>query len=1275
MLSASEPPTDGQPQSVDSPMLVGQRPTESSVPADAALRAHITADDLITDRALDESDPDRLRHAPIARELAELAIRVETPANIALFGAWGSGKSSILASMARTILEIEPQTRTVRYDAWKYGGSALQRNFIFNAATQLGLPDDAGHREYYRGLYEQSRTADFQFTQLLKSSWASIAKLVGLVLLLLTLLWTIAAAVAIFSGHSSLLGQLTFQAVLALPWALLAPVAAGILQALIQGARVEFEQTAPSSDEQFSRTFRKLIKEALPSRLLGGKRGRLVFLIDELDRCAPRDVAATLAALKTFLDEKDCVFVVAIDREALERALHELSQAAPVDEENPYYSSASSFIDKVFQHQISLPPLRPGRLTRLAQELVRDRRGIWGELLAAEDGPQRSQLMLYALIPSHVRSPRRLKILLNNFATSARMQEARGIDWLSRAAELAKLVALRTEFPVFATDLFEEPRLPSLLVNPGTAVSLSDRSRELLARYAAAEPRRADARSAALVPIPPEPSQAKPVALDPPISKAEKPALEVMARIQNQQLGRYLQRTAQIKDPGRDLLYVEYASTLADIQDSALGQLIEDYAADAPDVVLRETANQPPDERLKALLLVLDMADREVGLERANTVQVLLGISDQVGDAIEGQAERVAETVNSFLLEQQLPDASLIAGLRLACRAPTAGKSLERSIIGDPRLLSTRTSLFEAAALIGSLDPHSAEAVHDALVEDVKTNPMIAVEAFPHLNREVAAALLRDVTKPIQTTLATTEASGGVAKAGEFLDALWDSLDKVLGTDAELLADFSWILLATTSPSAYTSVRSHASYVSDLPEPRKSRHALLAMSKGPEPDRSFWTQLVSESPVIGLQDEFVLGAIKAIFTSSTWSDSTAAAASEAAVARASAAAQPADGDKLAQDVSSSVQPFVNARLWWMNEAERLGQTAVHRALRSLRRCPALAQTSDSIALGPLVRSLPPTTPITSDTYAGLGEMGGLLSLAARRELVTRIESSLSQTAPPSPGVSPYSPPAAEPLSTIARLIAAGSEGTSPADWGIATTEVCAAARSGSEGGSRIVATWLTLNPPRPDVEQLASSWVGRAVSPLRAALRDWMIHIGQAERTAFASELGKATSTPEGWIRLAAEVGLDEQVVAKSLQIGLRGAKQVEQRQRMVDHLLELHPTTRAAQRLVGECVLELLSSGKRNDFDLASRLGPAMGDGHRLGTQLTDALNSAIASHGWKIAEAHRRELEAAGVRIRRKRGLRDRIFGRKDDPGETSTLEAPEAPENGGTSSDPPE
>lgn len=91
---------------------------------------------------------------------------------------------------------------------------------------------------------------------------------------------------------------------------------------------------------------------------------------------------------------------------------------------------------------------------------------------AGDGGTPSLDFVLFTLIPSHVHSPRRIKVLLNNYATNVRMTRSRLPGaWPVRAREIARLTAFQTEFPDFAADLRYEPRLPRYLLNGGAPAS------------------------------------------------------------------------------------------------------------------------------------------------------------------------------------------------------------------------------------------------------------------------------------------------------------------------------------------------------------------------------------------------------------------------------------------------------------------------------------------------------------------------------------------------------------------------------------------------------------------------------------------------------------------------------------------------------------------------------------------------------------------------------------------------------------------------------------
>jgi hypothetical protein len=119
---------------------------------------------------------------------------VTTPTNIALFGPWGSGKSSVYNMMKARIAEVtgegpKSQVKVIRYDAWKYAGHSLQRDFLHEVSQELALSDDM----VLDALHSSVETARVRLFKFLRTNWKSLC---GAVLLaaLVSALWAAAAA-------------------------------------------------------------------------------------------------------------------------------------------------------------------------------------------------------------------------------------------------------------------------------------------------------------------------------------------------------------------------------------------------------------------------------------------------------------------------------------------------------------------------------------------------------------------------------------------------------------------------------------------------------------------------------------------------------------------------------------------------------------------------------------------------------------------------------------------------------------------------------------------------------------------------------------------------------------------------------------------------------------------------------------------------------------------------------------------------------------------------
>lgn len=574
-------------------------------------------DDLIEDRELEATKDDRLAHEGIVDQLAALVRSVSTPSNIALYGPWGSGKTGI-ANLLRSKIDHKDGVRFVRFDAFKYADVPLRRNFISAAAKGLGQEDSRYHADLYSG--RTKTDISVPPTTVLKLLGAFALLMVGLT----AILSMIVACVAAFQQEAfwPSFGILMTQAMKAglLP--------ASLLSALIALASKTFSVdrslAKPESDEQFEQLFRDLVKDT--------RAKRLVVFVDELDRCSATEVVATLDTVRTFLGIDRCVFIIAADQNVLEEALTRAAkQETPANDVNPYYSTGSAYLDKVFQYQISLPPLMTQSVSKYAHTLVDGRGGVWSEI--------NMEYVLSVLIPTHVTSPRRVKHLLNTFALTYRLAEERHRAGLlaenprDSAASIARLACLRVEFPLFSRHLEVDANLPNFVLqlvrDPDSELptGVSARVQQLARGYAleGAPP------AAVLVPRKElTVSEEQPDAIDIESAGGKEPLPAASAH--NKQLLNYLSRTRQVRGPSRHLIYMQSSGTVFGL-DGDLALDIERAAEDGDVETLIRDISGLSDRETKGVLELLSQQIRTGnGITGPNTARSFLLLNRAISD-------------------------------------------------------------------------------------------------------------------------------------------------------------------------------------------------------------------------------------------------------------------------------------------------------------------------------------------------------------------------------------------------------------------------------------------------------------------------------------------------------------------------------------------------------------------------------------------------------------------------------------------------------------------
>lgn len=339
----------------------------------------------LTDNPVARIDEDAFGFRPYIEELHALVAGARSlPMTVGVFGPWGSGKSSFL-KMWEDLLSFAPTIRTLWFNPWKYD----QKVEVWAALIQ--------------SLLAEIRTTEDV------SLRAKAGRL---------------ARAATWLGVRGVSGSL----------------ASSLTGGLLNGTAVENLWTEVSEREsdyyrelnRFEVDFAETVREFV------GEEGRLVVFVDDLDRCTPAAALTVMEALKLFIGDAKCVFILAMDFDLLAAAAGtRFGDLAP--------GSGSAYLEKIVQLPFFLPE-------------------IGFETLRQSVGPSAGQLADNEAFWELVRmgfgtNPRRVKRYLNVLNLAIAIIAREGGSGLSTAQrlQLAELLILRSEHRQFFRHLLVDP--------------------------------------------------------------------------------------------------------------------------------------------------------------------------------------------------------------------------------------------------------------------------------------------------------------------------------------------------------------------------------------------------------------------------------------------------------------------------------------------------------------------------------------------------------------------------------------------------------------------------------------------------------------------------------------------------------------------------------------------------------------------------------------------------------------------------------------------------
>lgn len=414
----------------------------------------------IADVSLSNESDDLLGHKHLARILLEY-LRAETREvrTIGLIGAWGSGKSSI-KNLAIERLNGNADVKTVEFNAWRHGGSDVQRAFFRELYLSLGGDQKHLDRALFSS-HEQERSApDISWGNLKESLIDPSAILFGAWALIVCVVAGVAWGVLAWStdfGHEALFVSAIWIAI-----GLLWPVAISLYKFIMDPMRltpllqekITVRQGPISAAEQYEVKLHEQLEKA------ENEFDHLVIFVDDIDRLRSEGAIHAIEAIRTFLDMPDerleslpsMTFVISVD---------EVRLGTILESELKGRSAARDYVTRLFQLRVEIPPAPTRDLRSFAEESIREDKVLSQKL----DEQNVWAVVLDRLVTEEIDTPREVVRLANRFIQAAWLARTRESDDLTEPgliAEghvtnelecLAAAVALSERFPEFVREL------------------------------------------------------------------------------------------------------------------------------------------------------------------------------------------------------------------------------------------------------------------------------------------------------------------------------------------------------------------------------------------------------------------------------------------------------------------------------------------------------------------------------------------------------------------------------------------------------------------------------------------------------------------------------------------------------------------------------------------------------------------------------------------------------------------------------------------------------
>ncbi|MBD3280304.1 hypothetical protein GF389_02145 [Candidatus Dojkabacteria bacterium] len=323
---------------------------------------------------------DLLETGNYAQTLVDFIRSVDLPFTLGIYGEWGSGKTSFV-HLIKYFLEIDTGDRIkfINFSAWPHTTSdTLWRALIIEITKELyGVKDETSETSNKE---EKAKIADGLFpllanfltsdalvfrkpppdpdplteyknivARLDRTGYGSISKNTEQQLRINQEM----ALMAIVQGALTALGSVS-------------PLVASIRRLLGVDSQLDLTELLHKEKNQATRAtiesvqqFREIFKEIFDKK--SKEYDLIVVFIDDLDRCLPDVALDLLEAVKIFLGEVDCIFIVAADENLIGQGLRlrykDLLDTNENEQVQDYFEKkGQEYFEKIIQLGLQVPP-------------------------------------------------------------------------------------------------------------------------------------------------------------------------------------------------------------------------------------------------------------------------------------------------------------------------------------------------------------------------------------------------------------------------------------------------------------------------------------------------------------------------------------------------------------------------------------------------------------------------------------------------------------------------------------------------------------------------------------------------------------------------------------------------------------------------------------------------------------------------------------------------------------------------------------------------------